>query len=522
MQETIRRILTARVYDVAIQTPLDPLPGLTRRLGRAVLQKREDLQPIFSFKIRGAYNKIAGLTDPELTRGVICASAGNHAQGVAFAARKRGATATIVMPVTTPPIKVAAVRALGGTVILHGDAFDEAFAEATRRAEADGAVFIHPFDDPDVIAGQGTVGLEIMRQHSEPIEAIFVPIGGGGLAAGVAAIVKFLRPGTRVIGVEPVDAACMQAAMTAGEVVTLNQVGLFCDGVAVRRAGTETFRLCKDLLDEIITVDNDAICAAIKDIFDDSRAVAEPSGALALAGLKAWAATRSDLGNGALIAVNSGANVNFDRLRHIAERAEIGEGTEALLAVAMADDRAVYSRFLAALDGRSITEFNYRWSGEGRAHIFVGVALKQEPREAGIKQPSAAREAIGQQKRDLITALRSDDYDVEDMSDNETAKLHVRHMVGGRATGLPHERILRFEFPERPGAFLRFLNSLKPAWALTLFHYRNHGDDVGRVLAGISVPPSEQTALTAALAELGYPYVDETDNPATKLFLEAV
>ena len=510
MQETLRRILTARVYDVAVETPLDALPRLSARLGRPVLQKREDLQPIFSFKIRGAYNKIAALTPEQLARGVICASAGNHAQGVAFSARKRGAVATIVMPVTTPPIKVAAVRALGGDVVLHGDAFDEAFAEATRRAAETGAVFIHPFDDPDVIAGQGTVGLEITRQHSEPIAAVFVPIGGGGLAAGVAAIVKFLRPGTRVIGVEPVDAASMKAAIEAGEVVTLDQVGLFCDGVAVRRAGTETFRLCRDLLDEIVTVDNDAICAAIKDIFDDSRAVAEPSGALALAGLKAWAAAHPETAeDGALIAINSGSNVNFDRLRHIAERAEIGEGTEALLAVAMADDRAVYSRFLTALDGRSVTEFNYRWSGVGPsgkawAHIFVGVALKQGPHE----------------KDDLISALRSDGYAVEDMSDNETAKLHVRHMVGGRATGLPHERILRFEFPERPGAFLRFLNSLKPAWALTLFHYRNHGDDVGRVLAGISVPPAEQPALNAALAGLGYPYVDETDNPASRLFLD--
>lgn len=505
MQETLRRILTARVYDVAIQTPLDPLPRLTERLGRPVLQKREDLQPIFSFKIRGAYNKIAGLTGAELARGVICASAGNHAQGVAFAARKRGATATIVMPVTTPPIKVAAVRALGGHVVLHGDAFDEAFAEARRRADTDGAVFIHPFDDPDVIAGQGTVGLEITRQHSGPIAAIFVPIGGGGLAAGVAAIVKFLRPDTRVIGVEPADAACMQAAVAAGEVVTLNQVGLFCDGAAVRRAGEQTFALCRGLLDDIVTVDNDAVCAAVKDIFDDSRAVAEPSGALALAGLKAWAAANPQTTDqGALIAINSGANVNFDRLRHIAERAEIGEGTEALLAVAMDDDRGVYSRFIGALDGRSVTEFNYRWAGAGRAHIFVGVAIKQGPHE----------------KDDLIAALIADGFDVEDMSDNETAKLHVRHMVGGRATGLPHERILRFEFPERPGAFLRFLNSLKPAWALTLFHYRNHGDDVGRVLAGISVPPAEQPALNAALAELGYPYVDETDNPASRLFLD--
>ena len=502
MQETLRRILTARVYDVAIETPLDPLPRLASRLDRPVLQKREDLQPIFSFKIRGAYNKIAGLSGPELSRGVICASAGNHAQGVALAARTRGAEATIVMPVTTPPIKVAAVRALGGEVVLHGDAFDEAFTEAKRRADATGAVFIHPFDDPDVIAGQGTVGLEIMRQYSGPLSAVFVPIGGGGLAAGVAAIVKFLRPGTKVIGVEPVDAASMKAAIEAGEVVTLDQVGLFCDGVAVRRAGTETFRLCKELLDEIVTVDNDAVCAAVKDIFDDSRAVAEPSGALALAGLKAWAAENP--GDGALIAINSGANVNFDRLRHIAERAEIGEGTEALLAVAMDDDRAVYSRFLTALDGRSVTEFNYRWSGEGTAHIFVGVALKQGPHE----------------RDDLIAMLRADGYAVEDMSDNETAKLHVRYMVGGRTRGLPHERVLRFEFPERPGAFLRFLNSLKPAWALTLFHYRNHGDDVGRVLAGISVPPSEQSALDTALADLGYPYVDETDNPASRLFLD--
>ena len=502
MQETLRRILTARVYDVAIETPLEPLPRLAGRLGRPVLQKREDLQPIFSFKIRGAYNKIAGLTAEQLARGVICASAGNHAQGVALAARTRGAVATIVMPVTTPPIKVAAVRALGGEVVLYGDAFDEAFAEAKRRAETTGAVFVHPFDDPDVIAGQGTVGLEIARQYSDPIAAVFVPIGGGGLAAGVAAIVKFLRPETKVIGVEPVDAASMQAAFAAGETVTLDQVGLFCDGVAVRRAGTETFRLCRELLDEIVTVDTDAVCAAVKDIFDDSRAVAEPSGALALAGLKAWAADHP--GDGALIAINSGANVNFDRLRHIAERAEIGEGTEALLAVAMADDRAVYSRFLSALDGRSVTEFNYRWSGEGTAHIFVGVALKQGPSE----------------KDDLIARLRADGYAVEDMSENETAKLHVRYMVGGRTRGLPHERVLRFEFPERPGAFLRFLNSLKPAWALTLFHYRNHGDDVGRVLAGISVPPAEQAALDAALAELGYPYVDETDNPASRLFLD--
>ncbi|WP_395942628.1 threonine ammonia-lyase, biosynthetic [Brevundimonas sp.] len=502
MQDTIRRILTARVYDVAEETPLDPLRRLSARLARPVLLKREDLQPVFSFKIRGAYNKIAGLSEAELSKGVICASAGNHAQGVALAAARRNTPATIVMPTTTPGIKVAAVRALGGEVVLHGDSFDAAYAHARDLEAQTGAAFIHPFDDPEVIAGQGTVGLEIARQHADPIEAVFVPIGGGGLAAGVAAIIKFLRPETRVIGVEPVDAPTMKSAIAAGQVVTLNEVGLFADGVAVRRAGDLTFALCKDLLDEIVLVDTDAICAAIKDIFDDSRAIAEPSGAVALAGLKAWAAAHP--GAGSLIAVNSGANLNFDRLRHVAERAEIGEGAEALLAVAMKDDRDDYRRFLNSLDGRSVTEFNYRWSGDGAAQIFVGVALRNGPHE----------------RDDLISTLRSGGYAVEDMSDNETAKLHVRYMVGGRTVGLPHERILRFQFPERPGAFLRFLNSLQPAWALTLFHYRNHGDDVGRVLAGISVPPQDQDRFAAALADLGYPYVDETDNPACRLFLD--
>lgn len=506
MQDTIRRILTARVYDVAIETPLAPLPRLTARLGRPVLQKREDLQPVFSFKIRGAYNKIAGLDADALARGVICASAGNHAQGVALAATKRGAVSTIVMPVTTPGIKVAAVKARGGRVVLHGDTFDAANAHARELEAQTGAVFIHPFDDPEVIAGQGTVGLEIVRQHSGPIEAVFVPIGGGGLAAGVAAIVKFLRPETRIIGVEPVDAPTMKTAIDAGRVVTLNSVGVFADGVAVLRAGDETFRLCKDLLDEIVLVDTDAICAAIKDIFDDSRAVAEPSGALALAGLKAWAAANPSASDGALIAINSGANVNFDRLRHIAERAEIGEGAEALLAVALPDERGAYARFLRLLDGRSVTEFNYRWAPDGDAHFFVGVALRSGPSE----------------KEDLIAALQAAGYATLDMSDNETAKLHVRYMVGGRAGGLDGERILRFQFPERPGAFLRFLNALQPAWALTLFHYRNHGDDVGRVLAGVQVPPAELPALTQALNELGYPYVDETDNPASRLFLDGV
>ena len=502
MQDTIRRILTARVYDVAEETPLDPLNRLSARLARPVLLKREDLQPVFSFKIRGAYNKIANLTEAELAKGVICASAGNHAQGVALAAARRGAAATIVMPTTTPGIKVAAVRALGGQVVLHGDGFDDAYAHARSLEAETGATFIHPFDDPDVIAGQGTVGLEIARQHADPIEAVFLPIGGGGLAAGVAAILRFLRPETKIIGVEPVDAPTMKTAIAAGEVVSLNEVGLFADGVAVRRAGDLTFRLCRDLLDEIVLVDTDAICAAVKDIFDDTRAIAEPAGALALGGLKAWAADHP--GAGSLVAINSGANVNFDRLRHVAERAELGEGAEALLAVTMKDDRDDYRRFLDSLDGRSVTEFNYRWSGDGVAQIFVGVALRG-----------------GQDERlDLVQALRAGGYDVEDMSDNETAKLHVRYMVGGRTVGLPHERILRFQFPERPGAFLRFLNSLQPEWALTLFHYRNHGDDVGRVLAGISAPPEDQLRFDAALAALGYPYVEETDNPACRLFLD--
>lgn len=504
MQDTIRRILTARVYDVAEETSLDALARLSDRLGRPTWLKREDLQPVFSFKIRGAYNRIANMTEAELARGVICASAGNHAQGVAMAAATRNAKATIVMPVTTPGIKVAAVRARGGEVILHGDGFDDAYAHAREIEAQTGATFVHPFDDPDVIAGQGTVGLEILRQHPDPIDAIFVPIGGGGLAAGVAAIVRFLRPETKIIGVEPVDAPTMKASIDAGHVVTLDQVGLFADGVAVRRAGDHTFRLCNELLDDIVLVDTDAICAAVKDIFDDVRAIAEPSGALALAGMKVWSAANP--GTGALVAINSGANLNFDRLRHVAERAEIGEGGEALLAVALPDDRDAYKRFLRSLDGRSVTEFNYRWSATGAAHFFVGVAIKHGPAE----------------KEELISGLRTDGYSVEDMSENETAKLHVRYMVGGRASGLGDERILRFQFPERPGAFLRFLNSLQPAWALTLFHYRNHGDDVGRVLAGISVQSGEREALTAALIDLGYPYVDETDNPASRLFLDGV
>ena len=502
MQDTARNILTARVYDVAVETPLDPMPRLAARIGAPVLLKREDLQPVFSFKIRGAYNKIAGMSAEALAGGVICASAGNHAQGVALAAARRGIAATIVMPTTTPAIKVEAVRARGGAVVLHGEAFDEAYAHARHLEAETGAVFIHPFDDPAVIAGQGTIGLEILRQHADPIEAVFVPVGGGGLAAGVAAIVRFLRPETRVIGVEPEDAASMKAAIAAGERVTLDRVGLFADGVAVRQVGAETFRLCRKLIDEVITVDTDAICAAMKDIFDDTRAIAEPAGALALAGLKAYA-ERGAAGSGSLVAINSGANLNFDRLRHVAERAEIGEGREGLLAVTIPERPGSYRRFIQLLGNRSVTEFNYRYADRVAAHIFVGVELRDGGRE----------------KRDIVSVLEAEGFPVVDMSDNEMAKLHVRYMVGGRVEGLPDEVLCRFQFPERPGALLRFLESLRPDWNITLFHYRNHGADFGRVLAGIQVPPGERTAFAQALDALGYPYTDETDNPAYRLFL---
>jgi threonine dehydratase len=502
MQDIIRRILTARVYDVAVETALDPMPRLSARLGAPVLLKREDLQPVFSFKIRGAYNKIATLAAADLGKGVICASAGNHAQGVALAAAKRGIRAIIVMPTTTPGIKVDAVRARGGEVVLHGEGFDDAYAHAKLLERETGATFIHPFDDPDVIAGQGTIGVEILRQHGDPIEAIFLPIGGGGLAAGVAAIVKFLRPETKLIGVEPEDAASMKAAIAAGERVVLNRVGIFADGVAVKQAGEHTFALCRELLDEVITVDTDAICAAIKDIFDDTRAIAEPAGAVALAGLKLYAARGEP--KGALVAINSGANLNFDRLRHVAERAEIGEGREALIAVTIPEEPGSYRRFIAALGQRNVTEFNYRYADAGAAHIFVGVGMQDGGRE----------------KSALVDGLRAQGYPVVDMSDNEMAKLHIRYMVGGRVGGLADEVICRFQFPERPGALMRFLESLQPVWNITLFHYRNHGADFGRVLAGIQVPQADRARFRLALETLGYPYTDESDNPAYRLFLD--
>ena len=502
MTDYVRRILDARVYDVAIQTPLDHMARLSQRLHAQVLLKREDLQPVFSFKIRGAYNRIVRLSPAARAAGVICASAGNHAQGVALSAQRLGITATIVMPVTTPSIKVDAVRWRGGTVVLHGDTFDEAHQHARILEQERGLTFVHPYDDPDVIAGQGTVGMELLHQHPDPIEAIFVPIGGGGLAAGIASYVKFLRPTTKVIGVEPVDAASMKAAIAAGERVVLDRVGLFADGVAVRQAGSETFRICRELLDGVLVADTDAMCAAIKDIFEDTRVIAEPAGALSLAGLKAYAAANPQR-SGALIAINSGANMNFDRLRHVAERAEIGETREILLGVTISEQLGSYRRFVHLLGSRTITEFNYRYADGGEAHVFVG-----------LKLADAARE-----KPAIITQLTAAGYAVLDLSTDETAKTHVRYMVGGRASGLHDEVILRCEFPERPGALLGFLDGVGADWNITLFHYRNHGADFGRVLVGLQVPTADRPRFIERLRALGYPYEDETGNPAYRMFL---
>ncbi|SFV28243.1 threonine dehydratase [Devosia crocina] len=504
MTDYVRKILTSSVYEVAEQTPLDPMRLLSSRLGRPILLKREDLQPVFSFKIRGAHNRMSQLSPDERAAGVICASAGNHAQGVALSATRLGIRAIVVMPTTTPAIKSDAVRRLGGEVVLFGDNFDSARVHATALAERHGYVFVHPFDDPDVIAGQGTVGLELMRQHPGEIGAIYVPIGGGGLAAGIASFVKFLRPEIRVIGVEPEEAASMKAAIAAGHPVPLDQVGLFADGVAVRQVGEETFRLCRDLLDDIVTVSADEICAAIKDIFDDQRAIAEPAGALALAGL------RRDIESGTapagpLIAINSGANVNFDRLRYVSERAEIGERAEALLGVTIPERPGSYRAFIRLLGRRAITEFNYRYAPGSQAHIFVGIKLVEGDRE----------------KHEIIETLRLNGLAVIDMTDNEVAKLHARHMVGGRVSGLSGEMVFRFQFPERPGALLKFLEGLNDGWNISLFHYRNHGADYGRVLVGVEVPESTRADFHAHIDAIGFPYWDETKNPAYQLFLEA-
>lgn len=499
----IRRILTSSVYDVAVETPLERMGPLSDRLSRPVYLKREDLQPVFSFKLRGAYNKLARLSEAEKARGVICASAGNHAQGLAYSATRMGVRSVIVMPTTTPSIKIDAVRRLGGEVIISGDAFDDARLHALALCEAENLVFVHPYDDPDVIAGQATIGVEILRQHPSDIAAIYVPVGGGGLAAGVAAYAKFLRPEIKIIGVEPQEAASMQAALAAGRPVPINEVGIFADGVAVKQVGDETFKLCQKYLDDIVTVSTDEICAAIKDIFDHTRAVAEPAGAVSLAGLRKHARSLSK--PGAAIAVLSGANVNFDRLRHVAERAEIGERAEAILAVTIPEEPGAYRAFIQLLGARAITEFNYRYAPGGKAQIFVGVKLS-----GGAAETAA-----------IIAELEAHGHHVLDLTDNEVAKLHIRYMVGGRVEGLENELLYRFQFPERPGALLRFLEGLRSDWNISLFHYRNHGSDYGRVLAGIQVPPHERAMFEDYLTTLGYAHWDETDNPAYRIFLAA-
>lgn len=498
----LERILKARVYEVARETPLEPMRRLSSRLQNAVLLKREDLQPVFSFKLRGAHNKLTHLSEEVRCLGVIAASAGNHAQGVALSARKLGTSARIVMPETTPPIKIEAVRDLGAAIVLVGDTYDEASEYAMALAKREGRAFIHPYDDPDVIAGQGTIAMEILRQHPEPLHALFVPVGGGGLIAGIAAYVKALSPEIRVIGVEPDDAPSLYRALHAGERVVLDHVGIFADGVAVRQIGQEPFRIAREAVDEVILVDSDAICAAIMDIFEDTRSIAEPAGALAVAGLKCYV-EREGLRNQRLVAIDSGANINFDRLRHVAERAELGERREALFCVTIPERRGSFLEFCETIGKRGITEFNYRYADSSEAHIFVGIQMRDG---------SHAR-------NQLLEELRAKAYPVVDMTDNEMAKLHVRYMVGGRAPMLEDEVLYRFEFPERPGALLRFLTHIGSRWNISLFHYRNHGADYGRVLAGIQVPAADQAEFQIFLDELGYAYQEESDNPAYQLFL---
>eukprot|EP00873_Tetraselmis_striata_P032711 jgi/Tetstr1/452975/TSEL_040011.t1 len=501
MQEIIRSILSSSVYDVAVETPLEKMGSLSDKLGRPTYLKREDLQPVFSFKLRGAYNKLASLTDAERQKGVICASAGNHAQGLAYCATRMGARSVIVMPTTTPSIKVEAVKRLGGEVVIRGDSFDDARIHALDLCETENLTFVHPYDDPQVIAGQGTIGVEMLRQHGGPIAAIYLPIGGGGLAAGVAAYAKFLRPDIKLIGVEPEDAASMKAALAAGRPVPLNEVGIFADGVAVKQAGEHTFDILKDTLDDIVTVSTDEICAAIKDTFEHTRAIAEPAGAVSLAGLRKHAPTLQT--RGAAIAICSGANINFDRLRHVAERAELGERAEAVLAVTIPEKPGAYRAFIGLLGARAITEFNYRIAPGNSANIFVGIGLKRGDAE----------------KAEIIAMLREHGHTVLDLSDNEVAKLHIRYMVGGRVEGLRNELLYRFEFPERPGALLKFLEGLAPDWNISLFHYRNHGSDYGRILIGIQVPPAERDVFETYLDTLGYAHWDESGNPAYAMFL---
>ena len=507
----LKRILNARVYDVARETELELAPTLSKRLGNTVLLKREDNQPVFSFKLRGAYNRMSALTKDELERGVIAASAGNHAQGVALSAERLGCRAVIVMPVTTPQVKIDAVKARGARVVLHGESYSDAYAHALDLQKQDGLCFVHPFDDPDVIAGQGTIGMEILRQHQSlhsdrPIHSIFVAIGGGGLISGVAAYVKAVRPEIRIVGVQTTDSDAMARSVAAGRRVTLANVGLFSDGTAVKQVGVETFRLVKKHVDEIITVDTDATCAAIKDVFVETRSILEPAGALAIAGLKAYVA-REKLKDETLVAIACGANMNFDRLRFVAERAEVGEEREAVFAVTIPEERGSFRRFCGLLGthdrGLQVTEFNYRIADARRAHVFVGIAVK----------------ARGESAK-LAATFTKHGFATLDLTHDELAKTHLRHMIGGRSSLADDERIHRFVFPERPGALMRFLSTMSPNWNISLFHYRNQGADHGRILVGLQVPTEERKQFSDFLKTLGYPHEDETDNAAYRLFLQ--
>ena len=497
----LRRILTAQVYDVAIESPLEAAPALSRRTGNRVLLKREDQQPVFSFKLRGAYNKMSRLTPAQIARGVICASAGNHAQGVALSARRLGCRAVIVMPETTPKLKIDAVAALGGEVVLHGESYSDAYEHALKLEAEQGLTFVHPFDDPDVIAGQGTVAMEILRQHQGPIDAVFVAIGGGGLISGVAAYIKAVRPEVRVVGVQTQDSDAMIRSVRAGRRVQLKDVGLFSDGTAVKRVGKETFRLTKALVDDFVTVDTDAVCAAIKDVFEDTRSILEPAGALGVAAVKQYAAQHKLRGQ-TLVAITCGANMNFDRLRFVAERAEFGEQREALFAVTIPEERGSFKRFCELIGPHAVTEFNYRIAHASVAHVFVGLSI--------ARHAEATR---------MARHFRKHGFDTVDLTGDELAKEHVRHMVGGRSELARDERLFRFVFPERPGALMRFLAAMHPGWNISLFHYRNQGADYGRILVGIQVPAGDDAAFQEFLRTLAYPCVEESLNPVYRLFL---
>ncbi len=497
----LKRILTARVYDVAVESALEPARNLSRRLDNQVLLKREDQQPVFSFKLRGAYNKMAHLSPDQLARGVICASAGNHAQGVALSARKLGTKALVVMPVTTPKVKVEAVQALGGTVVLQGESYSDAYQHALKLQTEQDLVFVHPFDDPDVIAGQGTIAMEILRQHQGPIDAVFVAIGGGGLISGVASYLKAVRPEIKVIGVQTQDSDAMHQSVQAGQRVQLHDVGLFSDGTAVKLVGEETFRITRELVDDFVLVDTDEVCAAIKDVFQDTRSVMEPAGALGVAAVKQYV-ERHGLKGKTLVAITCGANMNFDRLRFVAERAEFGEQREALFAVTIPERPGAFKAFCEVVGPRSVTEFNYRMSDADAAHVFVGLSINRRDEAARIAQQ-----------------FEQQGFQTVNLSDDELAKEHARHLVGGRAPMARDERLLRFIFPERPGALLKFLSSMNPAWNISLFHYRNQGADYGRVLVGLQIPEGEEADLERFLRDLDYPWVDESSNPVYRLFL---